>query len=210
VVCATGSTWRAHGLGPSTPHGLRLADGPRVVTPDSVLAGDAEIIGDVLVYDDDHYFMGGAMAERLALDGLRVSYMTPASIVSSWTVMTNEQHRIHARLVDVGVNIILNTALQACTSSGVTTRCVFTGRHTTMHCENLMLVTARQAVDSLYNSLQDADSNHVYRIGDCEAPGAIAHAVYSGHKLARELGEHDLEVLSPQRERVLVRIEDFK
>ena len=154
--------------------------------------------------------MGGAMAERLALDGLRVSYMTPASMVSSWTVMTNEQHRIHARLVDVGVNIILNTALQACTSSGVTTRCVFTGRHTTMHCENLMLVTARQAVDSLYNSLQDADSNNVYRIGDCEAPGAIAHAVYSGHKLARELGERGLEVLSPQRERVLVRIEDFK
>ena len=210
VVCATGSTWRADGLGPSTPHGLRLADGPRVVTPDSVLAGDTEIIGDVLVYDDDHYFMGGAMAERLALDGLRVSYMTPASMVSSWTVMTNEQHRIHARLVDVGVNIILNTALQACTSSGVTTRCVFTGRHTTMHCENLMLVTARQAVDSLYNSLQDADSNDVYRIGDCEAPGAIAHAVYSGHKLARELGERGLEVHSPQRERVLVRMEDFK
>lgn len=207
VVCATGSTWRKDGLGPSTPQGFRIVEGPRVLTPDSVLTEDARITGEVLVYDDDHYFMGGAMAERLALEGLRVTYMTPASMVSSWTVMTNEQHRIHARLVDVGVNIILNTALDASMSGHVKTRCVFTGRKSTMSCDNLMLVTARQAVDSLYKSLQTTDYINLYRIGDCEAPGAIAHAVYSGHKFARELGEHGREEHMPRRERVLVGME---
>ena len=67
--------------------------------------------------------------------------------------MTNEEHRIHARLVDVGVNIILNTALDASMSGRVKTRCVFTGRESTLSCEKLMLVTARQAVDSLCKPL---------------------------------------------------------
>ena len=34
----------------------------------------------------------------------------------------------------------------------------------------------------------------VARIGDCEAPGAIVHATYAGHRYARELDvePHDL------------------
>ena len=49
--------------------------------------------------------------------------------------------------------------------------------------------------DSLYHLLVDAAEQgaegapkSVARIGDAEAPGIIAAAVYAGHKYARELG----------------------
>ena len=40
------------------------------------------------------------------------------------------------------------------------------------------------------------------RIGDCKAPGLIAHAVYDGHKLAREFGEDPASIIV-RRERAL-------
>jgi dimethylamine/trimethylamine dehydrogenase len=49
-------------------------------------------------------------------------------------------------------------------------------------------------VDALYHDLvareaewADAGLHSVRRIGDTEAPGLIAHAVYAGHRYAREL-----------------------
>ncbi len=39
----------------------------------------------------------------------------------------------------------------------------------------------------------------VYRIGDCAAPGLIADAVFSGHRLAREIDTADPAVPLPVR-----------
>tara|TARA_B100000795_G_scaffold4404_1_gene3097 strand:+ start:30 stop:215 length:186 start_codon:yes stop_codon:yes gene_type:complete len=39
------------------------------------------------------------------------------------------------------------------------------------------------------------------RIGDCAAPGLIAHAVYAGHQAARELGEAPSQPDDNRRER---------
>jgi dimethylamine/trimethylamine dehydrogenase len=53
-------------------------------------------------------------------------------------------------------------------------------------------VTSREPNDALWHDLQsDPDANatagimSVQRIGDCKAPGLIAHAVYDGHRIAR-------------------------
>ena len=46
----------------------------------------------------------------------------------------------------------------------------------------------------------DAGVLSVDVIGDAEAPGAIVHAVYAGHRYARELGEPRADV--PFRRRV--------
>jgi len=51
----------------------------------------APVVGPVAVFDDDHYYLGAVLAEKLRLTGLRVSLVTPADRVSAWTVNTLEQ-----------------------------------------------------------------------------------------------------------------------
>jgi dimethylamine/trimethylamine dehydrogenase len=66
------------------------------MTPDDVLDG-APVSGRVLIYDDDHYFMGSTIAERYRDQGLEVCLVTPASMVSVWTENTLEQHKATSR-----------------------------------------------------------------------------------------------------------------
>jgi dimethylamine/trimethylamine dehydrogenase len=70
----------------------------------------------------------------------------------------------------------------------------FTTAEHRLPCRSLLLVGARFANDSLHTALtarQDdlgrAGIMSVTRVGDAAAPGAIVHAVYSGHRYAREL-----------------------
>jgi dimethylamine/trimethylamine dehydrogenase len=60
----------------------------------------------------------------------------------------------------------------------------------------LVLVTARDPVDDLFRRLaetRDDWSVHglrsVLRIGDCDAPATVAHAVHAGHLFARQVDE---------------------
>ncbi len=39
----------------------------------------------MVVYDDDHYYIGGVIAELLRRDGLDVTLVTPANEISTWT-----------------------------------------------------------------------------------------------------------------------------
>ena len=43
----------------------------------------------------------------------------------------------------------------------------------------------------------------IQRIGDCRQPALIAHAVYAGHRAARELGE-PIERLTARRDRSVI------
>ena len=56
------------------------------------------ISGHVVVYDDDHYYMGGVIAESLVNAGAKVTLVTPAADVSAWTHNTLEQIHIEKRL----------------------------------------------------------------------------------------------------------------
>lgn len=58
---------------------------------------------------------------------------------------------------------------------------------------SLLLVTSREPEQGLYQALNEATEQRVEAgiesialVGDCLAPGTIAVAVYSGHRLARE------------------------
>lgn len=52
------------------------------------------------------------------------------------------------------------------------------------------MVTARLPNDTLYDELvTQGGPAGLMRIGNCLAPGTIAHAVYSGHRFARELDD---------------------
>ena len=62
----------------------------------------------------------------------------------------------------------------------------------------IVIVASRIPNDNLYHSLAaNINTNNnasVHRIGDCEAPGLIAHAIFSAHHLARTLGQPGIDV----------------
>jgi dimethylamine/trimethylamine dehydrogenase len=186
VVLATGSRWRRDGVG---VYAMRHGEHPLALTPDDVFAG-AKVIGPVVVYDDEHYFMAGALAEKLAAAGHEVHYVTTASMASSWTVMTNEQDFVQARLIEAGVVIHPLKALKAQSNDEVRLACVYTGREEAVACGTLVLCTGRLPDTALWEEIAARDTLTA-RVGDCLAPSSIADAVHSAHRFARLLGEPD-------------------
>jgi dimethylamine/trimethylamine dehydrogenase len=189
VAVATGARWRADGVGRWHTRPVELG-GVELLTPDDLIAGTRPSGRDVVVFDDDHYYLGGALAELLARDGFSVTLATPAARISEWTVNTMEQERIQRRLLEAGVTLEPGKAL---TAPGRLT-CVYTDREHEVPCDALVLVTARLPVDSLAGELAarrsewaDAGLRSVQAIGDAFAPGTIATAVWDGRRYAEEL-----------------------
>lgn len=206
IVLAVGSSWRRDGV--ARYHRVRpqTLDETRIFTPDDVMAG-AQIEGPVVIYDDDHYYMGGAMAEMLRQRGLAVTLVTPAPLVSSWTVNTLEQSKIQSRLLELGVSIRANEALVAFREQKAELACVFTGRRQTIPAGSALMVTSRLSRTDLQQDLlssaalwQEAGIKSVTAIGDCLAPGTIAQAVFGGHRYAREFEVPPSENVPFQRE----------
>ena len=203
VVCATGAAWRRDGVGAATPFGAAGLE--QALTPDDVLKDGVEPGRAVLVYDDDHYYMGSALAELLAGRGHAVTYATPAPVVSSWTAMTNEQFFIQSRLVALGVTVITGHRLAGAVAGGVRLEGVYGEGAREAACDSLLLVTARRSEDALYRELAARGTANLHRIGDCEVPGAIVHAVHAGHRFARELDTTIDPDMPFRRERVVTR-----
>jgi len=199
TVIATGSHWRRDGLGHNQRLPLEIDIGATILTPDDVFNG-TEIPAEVLIYDDDHYFMAGALAERLLLAGHRVIYMTPAESISSWSVMTNEHEFIQQRLLSMGLESRFAQRLVRIGNGSLTTRNAYNADESGHDFNCLLLVTSREPNDSLFQQLPAASAK---RIGDCLVPSSIADAVYSGHKFAREYGEDPLHLV-PRRERAVL------
>jgi dimethylamine/trimethylamine dehydrogenase len=146
------------------------------------------------VFDFDNYYMAGAIAEQLARQSLGVTYVTTAGNASAWTFMTNELPLVHRALTKAGVPIHTLKRVTAFDGDSVTIADVYTGTESRIACKSLVLVGIRKPNDDLYNALSErtadldeAGISTVTRIGDCLAPGAIVHAVHSGHRYAREL-----------------------
>ena len=193
VVLACGSKWRSDGIGRENRMAIPGSDHAHVFTPDDVIAGKVDD-GPVVLFDDDHYYMGGVLAEKLRLEGREVVLVTPVADVSHWTHNTMEQGRIQTRLLELGVEIVAHHNLAAIGDSEVELSCVFTDRRQNRKCGSVVLVTARLPQDVLYHDLTanperlaEAGVKSVTRVGDCLAPGTIAAAIYGGHRYAREL-----------------------
>ena len=207
VAIATGATWRADGV--ARMHVTPIPNsGMPVFTPDDLMAGRLPS-GKVVVFDDDHYYMGGVLAELCAQKGCDVTLVTPSAYVSDWTLHTLEQGAIHRRLVAAGVKIVLNQGIAVLTSSGVSISCVYTGAASEIGCDAVVMVASRISNDGLFLDLQareadwaDAGIRSVKVIGDACAPGPIAWATYAGHRYARELDMPDIGDALPFRREV--------
>ena len=194
VVLATGSHWRTDGVGRVHTKPVPIGAGADVMSPTEVMAGSLPRGRKVVVWDDDHYYMGGVIAELLADKGYDTHYLTPASEASTWTRATLEQHFIQTRMLQKGVRIQTFRALQSIHRDHVVTSCVFTGFPESIPADAVVLVTARWPHEELASELRerqiewrDAGISSVSVIGDAYAPATIAHATYAGRRFAEEL-----------------------
>lgn len=193
IIIATGSTWRRDGIGRASETRFLGENGfLKIFTPDDIMAGKLPK-GRVLIYDDDHYYMGGVLAELLAQNDCTVTLVTPAPTVSYWSHFTLEQDRIYKRLLNLGVTLLPHHVLASLHPEAVTVKHAITSAESTLPADAVVLITDRLPNDALYRellpSLAAGKLDSLRLIGDAEAPNIIAQAVFSGHLAAREFDE---------------------
>ena len=177
VCIATGATWRRDGIARHHVVPMSISGDMAIFTPDDLMAGNVPT-GKVVLFDDDHYYMGGVLAELCAANGAKVTLVTPAPRVSEWTFNTLEQSAIHARLAELGVDIVLNRAVETVAADHVTTSCVYAGTTDQRPADAVVLVTCTDPNDDVWQSLKnrraewpDKGIRSIKVIGDAEAPG---------------------------------------
>jgi len=200
IILATGATWRRDGGGRNISRPVR--GNGNIFTPDDFLesgglppALQQQAVGlqKILIYDDDHYYMGGVLAELLAQNNCGVTLVTPAPSISYWTQFTLEQERILKRLLDLKVTLLANHLIVSHSPTTATVTNKITSVESTLACDAIVMVTDRIPNDKLYHELKPALAEGKLKslriIGDAEAPNIIAQAVFSGHLAAREFDE---------------------
>ena len=207
VVLATGATWRRDGVGRQHAEPIAGFEGDAVYTPDDLMDGRMPA-GPVLVFDDDHYYLGAVLAEQLRRAGLEVTLVTPADRVSAWTVNTLEQPLIQRRLRELSIAVLAQHDVVGFDGHEAQLRSLTSGRDSTLAVRAVLTVTSRLPNDALELALlathwRAAGIVEVTSIGDCHAPSTIAAAVFSGHRYAREFDRRTGEDEAPfRRERV--------
>jgi dimethylamine/trimethylamine dehydrogenase len=220
LVIATGATWRRDGMGRTLRKPIRGCELQDVFSPDDLMNLNMESgskllerrqrsagLHTIVIYDDDHYYMGGVLAELLAMNGYSVSLVTPAPLVSYWSQFTLEQERIQSKLVNLGVGLYPQTILSEIEDDCVRLKNTISGREERLPRDGVVLVSDRISNDALYYELKPAFEegrlSSLRVIGDAEAPNIIAQAVFSGHLAAREFDEEKIEGTPFKVERVV-------
>ena len=197
VAIAAGATWRRDGIARYNLLPIVIDAAMPVFTPDDLMDGQRPI-GHVVVYDDDHYYMGSVLAELLVQNGNRVTFLTPSAKAAEWSFNTLEQGLIQSRLLELGVEVRVTRAVTEVKAGSVAANCTYTGRVEEIACDAVLMVTSRLPNDNLYTDLMaqeakwaDCGIQSVKAIGDAQAPAAIAWATYAGHRYAEEFDTAD-------------------
>jgi dimethylamine/trimethylamine dehydrogenase len=217
IIVATGATWRRDGVGRTLWKPIVGFESENVFTPDDLMEGK-DVSGNWVIYDDDHYYMGGVLAELLAMNGCRVSLVTPAPVISYWSQFTLEQERIQAKLMKLGVRLYPQNVVREIRKDSVKLSNTISGDEIELPRDGVVLVSDRTPNDSIYQALRvstafgpdtlrhstNAAPRGLRIIGDAEAPNIIAQAVFAGHLAAREFDEGKGEGTPFKVERVLL------
>ena len=139
------------------------------------------------VFDYDNYYLGSAVAESLA--HLGVTYITTAGAAAAWGFMTNEQPLVHQSFAAKGIALRTLEVVTGFDGEEVRLAQIFSGEERRIAARSLVIVGYRAGGSALHAALaEDAAPRRLHLTGDANAPGAIVHAIYQGHKTARELG----------------------
>ncbi|MGY9013023.1 MAG: FAD-dependent oxidoreductase, partial [Rhodobacterales bacterium] len=107
VVIATGASWRKDRFDGERYVPVILEGSDIVIlTPDDIMNGKMPN-GPTLVYDEDGYYLGGVLAEKIKTAGHDVTYVTSADVVSKWAENTSERWKIRSHLMKLGIAIEL-------------------------------------------------------------------------------------------------------
>jgi len=207
LCLATGAIWRHDGVGRANRSPIPGMNRDNVLSPDDIMDGKRPAMGPVVIFDDDHYYLGGVIGELLSAAGYAVTIVTPESVVADWTRYTLEQGHIEARMKQAGIAILTRRNLVRVSAGEVVVLNALTDQEEVLP-GSLVTITMRLPNDDLYNDLmalgdavQKAGIKSVRRIGDCYGPSLIASANYEGHRYARELDtEVDIDAVPFKRE----------
>ncbi len=201
IAVATGATWRSDGVGRSHLRPIKISPEAQVLTPDDLMAGIRPRGNRVAIFDDDHYYLGGVLAELLVVEGYSVEIVTPEPLVSAWTVNTMEQGKIHRRLNDLGVKSLTQYLVAEVEGASLVIQHSVLGKSKILPCDSVIMVTGRTSNDGLATELlemssqwNDAGLRTVRAVGDAWAPSTLASAIWWGHRYARELEEEPANI----------------
>ena len=213
VIIATGYKWRRDGIGRDQEEPIPGFDQKHVYCPDDIMEENLPA-GKVVVYDTEHYYMGGLIAEKLKEAGCDVTIVTNASLVSAWMTYTLEQDKVQHKLMEMGVNLMENHSLTEIESDSVWVEHNHTEEEQELECDAVVLVTSKIPNDELYQELKpeldEGKLKTLLVIGDAKAPNIIERAIFAGHHAAREFDENtNIDVTPFKRERMVNLPEDL-
>ena len=207
VIIATGASWRSDGVGRWSNAAFAGYDNVDVIGVEQILRGKLPE-GKVVIYDDDHYYLGSAIALLASASGCQVALVSPADSLAAWSHHTEEHRPTMQALIEAGVECVTARGLVGFEPGVVQLECIYSGKTSQLAADQLIPISARVPNDALWLALDQRRAEleqkgllSLQRIGDCRAPGIVAAAVYAGHKAARELGCAQNEF---KRDRVVV------
>jgi dimethylamine/trimethylamine dehydrogenase len=198
VVIATGCHWATTGLNSVTHDTIPGADTLNEtwqLTPEDVALARKELGHRVLILDNEAYFMGVTLAQKLAGEGHDVTFLTQRGEIAKYMEFTLEAPMMHRELHRLGVHIHPETMIEELEEGVVSAYNIWDPSHKErFEVDSVVLCTARLSDDELYRELK-ADKaaltengvESVYLIGDAAAPRMIVDSIFDGHRLAREI-----------------------
>jgi dimethylamine/trimethylamine dehydrogenase len=207
VIVATGCHFATDGLNAATHAPIPGADASLdwQMTPDEVALGTKQVGKRVLVLENEGYFMGASIAQKLAGEGHDVTLVTQAGEIAGYMEYTLEAPMLHRDLHRVGVDIQVYTMLDRIEPGVCHAYNIWDPDHKqAFEVDSVVLCTARLSNDQLYREIKDDKSRleqegieAVYVIGDAAAPRMIVDSIFDGHRLAREIDSPHPEMPLP-------------
>jgi dimethylamine/trimethylamine dehydrogenase len=197
VIVATGCRFATDGLNPATHEPIPGADASLEwqLTPPEVVEGSKPIGKRVLVLENERYYVGASVAQKLAGEGHEVHLVTPQGDIASYMEYTLEAPMLHRDLHRLGVQIHTYTMLEKIEPGVCHAYNIWHEDHREQfEVDSVVLCTQRLSNDAIYRELK-ADSMRleqegieaVYVIGDAAAPRMIVDSIFDGHRLGREI-----------------------
>ena len=230
IVIATGSKWSGQGVGPGTGPIPGADDSlPHVLTPIQVIQGKPIRGSRVVVLDGEGHFLGISLAESMANQGKKVTYICSAAEPAEYGTFTLEIYNNKRLLFEKGVTVYRDHWIANIEPGKVRLTYAYRfgpdllGPNTgaiprrdnegdfEIEADAVILVTSRHSVDDLWTGLKSRRSEwqangiqDVFRIGDCKSPAQCNQVMWEGHRLAREFDSpHPASPLPWIRERQL-------
>ncbi len=207
VVVATGCHFATDGLNAATHEPIEGADTSLdwQLTPDEVVGETKRVGKRVLILENEAYFMGVSVAQKLAGEGHEVTFVTQAAEIANYMDYTLEAPMLHRDLDRLGVDIHTYTMLEKIEPGVCHAYDVWNPAHKTQfEVDTVVLCTARISNDELYRELkadpdrlQQEGIEGLYIIGDAAAPRMIVDSIFDGHRLAREIDSPHPEMPLP-------------